>query len=75
MERSRRVAEFKEHDGGLVGPSMANERGFPFVTFLDPYVVISPMKVYLCEVLRSFELVDELRDKQERVIVPYGMFI
>ena len=54
---------------------MANKRGFPFVTFFDPYVVVTPLKVYLCEILRSLELVDKLRDEQEWVIVSYGMLI
>ena len=36
---------------------MADKRGFPFVTFLDPYIVVSPPKVYLCEVPRALEFV------------------
>ena len=51
LERSRGVAESEEHDGGFVGSSMANERGFPFITFLNPYVVVAPPEVYLHEVL------------------------
>ena len=60
LERSRGVAESEEHDSGFIGSSVADERGFPFVSFFDLYVVVSPSKVYLCEVLRSLELVDEL---------------
>ena len=60
LECSQRVAESEEHDNGLIGSLVANERGFPFISFFDPYVVVSPSKVYLCEVLRSLELVDEL---------------
>ena len=54
---------------------MADERGFPFVTFFNPYVVVTPPKVYLREVLQTFELVDELRDEQERVVVPHSVFV
>ena len=62
-------------NSGLVGSSVADERGFPLVSFLDPYVVITPLKVYLCEVLRSLELVEKLRDEQERIIVPYCVLV
>ena len=75
LERGRGVAESEEHDSGFVGSSMANKRGFPFVTVLDPDVVVSPQKIYLCEVPRSLELVDELRDEWKRVIVPYCVLV
>ena len=38
-------------------------------------VVVSPSKIDLCEVLRSFEFVDELGDEQERVVVPNCVFV
>ena len=75
LERGRGVAESEEHDRGFIGSSMADERGFPFVTLLDPYVVVAPPKVYLREVLRPLELVDVLQDEQERVVVPYCVFV
>ena len=75
LEGGGRVAETKEHDCGFVGSSMADKRSFPFVTFLNSYVVVSPPKVYLCEVLRSLELVDKLRDEWERVVVPYCVLV
>ena len=75
LERSRRVAESEEHDCGFIGSLMADERGFPLVTFLDPYVVVSPPKVYFREVLRSLELVNELQDEREGVVVSYCVLI
>ena len=75
LEHCRGVAESEKHDCGFIGSSMADERGFPFITFLDPYVVVTPPEVYLCEVLQSLELVDELRDEQEQVVVSYCMLI
>ena len=75
LECSWGVAKSKEHDSGFVGSSMADKRSFPFVTFFDPHVVVSPPKVYLHEVLRSLELVDELRDERERVIVLYCILV
>ena len=69
------VAETKEHDCGFVGSSMADERGLPFVTFFNPYIIVSPPKVYLCEVLRALELVDKLRDEWEGVVVPNHVLV
>ena len=69
------VAESEEHDGGFIGSSVADERCFPFITFLNLYVVVFPPKVYLREVLRSLELVDKLRDEWERVVVPYCVLV
>ena len=54
---------------------MADKRGFPFVSLLNPYIVVAPPKVYLREVLRTFEFVDELQDEQKRIVVPHCMFI
>ena len=60
LERGGGVAESKEHDSGFVGSSVTDEHCFPFVTFLNPYIIVSPSNVYLHEVLRSLELVNEL---------------
>ena len=54
---------------------MADECCFPFIAFLYLHVVITPPKVYLRKVLRSLELVDELRDEREWVVVPYCVLI
>ena len=51
LKHSRGIAESKEHDSGFIGSSVADECGFPFVTFLNPYVVVAPPEVYLHEVL------------------------
>ena len=75
LESGGRVAESEEHDRGFVGSSMADEHGFPFVTFLDTDVVVTPPEIDLCEVLGSLELVDELRDERERVVVSYCVLV
>ena len=51
LERGRGIAESEEHDCGFEGSSMANKCCFPFVSFLNPYVYVSPSKVYFHEVL------------------------
>ena len=75
LERGGGVAESEEHDSGFVGSSMTDECCFPFITFLDLHIVVPPPKVYLREVLRSLELVDELQNERERVIVSYSVLI
>ena len=54
---------------------MTYKSGLPFVSFLDSDVVVSPPEIDLCEVLRSLELIDELRDERERVVVPNRVFV
>ena len=54
---------------------MTNELCFPFVAFLVLYVVVSPLKVYLREVLQSLELVNKLQDERETVIVLHSVLI
>ena len=73
LEHGGGVAESKEHDRGFIGSSVADKCCFPFITFLNPHVVV--LKIYLCEVLRSLELVDELRDEWERVVVLHHVLI
>ena len=51
LEHGGGVAESEEHDGRFVGSSVADECCFPFITFFDPHVIVTPPKVYLCEVL------------------------
>ena len=75
LKHGGRVAESEEHDGGFVGSSVADERCFPFIAFLNSYVIVTPLKVYLREVLQSLELVDKLQDEQERVIVSHCVLI
>ena len=75
LESGGGVAETKEHDRGFVGSSMADERGFPFVSFFNPYIIVTPPEVYLREVLRTLEFADKLRDERERVVVPHSVLV
>ena len=54
---------------------VADEGSFPFVSFFDAYVVVTPPKIYFGEVLRALEFVNELRDERERIVVPNCVFI
>lgn len=54
---------------------VADEGSFPFVSFFDVYVVVTPLKINLCEILGALEFVDELGDDGEQIVAPYGMFV
>ena len=75
LEGGGGVTKSEEHDGWFEGSAMTYKRGLPFISFLDLDVVVSPPEIDLREVLRSFELIDELRDEWERVVVPNRMFV
>ena len=54
---------------------MTYKGGLPFISFLYSDIVVPPSKIDLHKELRSFELVDKLRDKGQRVVVPNHMFV
>ena len=51
LEGSWAVGEAKEHNQGFEEASIRPEGSFPLVSLFDPYIVISPSYVQLCEVL------------------------
>ena len=46
-----------------------DEGSLPFVTLLDPYVVVTGTKIHLGEVLRSLHLLHEIGDQGKRVTI------
>ena len=69
------VGESKEHYCGLEESFVAFEGGFPFVSFFDADVVVSPSYIKLGEPLLSHKFVNEFLDERERVSVPYGISV
>ena len=67
LEGSWAVGEAKEHDQGFEEASIRPEGGLPLVSLFDPYIVISPSYVQLCEVLGFGvrDLVDDIWDEGE----------
>ena len=67
LEGSRAIGEAKEHDQGFEEASIHPEGGLPLVSLFDPYMVISPSYVQLCEVLGFGvrDLVDDIQDEGE----------
>ena len=60
MERSRGIGETEEHDFRFVQSAVCDEGGFPFVTFLNADVVVSPADVKLIEILGLAQPIDDV---------------
>src|SRR5712672_1357122 len=60
------VTKTEGHDEWLKEAERALEGCFPFVTFADTDVIVTPADVELCEVTRSLELIDEFGNKRKR---------
>src|SRR5712672_3260826 len=60
------VTKTEGHDEWLEEAERALEGCFPFVTFADTDVIVTPADIELCEVMRSLELIDEFRNKRKR---------
>ena len=65
MEGCRCVTKTEGHDEWLEEAERALEGCFPFVTFADTDVIVTPADVELCEVTRSLELIDEFGNKRK----------
>ena len=67
LEGGQAVGQAKEHDQGFEEASIRPEGGLPLVSLFDPYIVISPSYVQLCEVLGFIvrDPVDDIWDKGE----------
>jgi len=66
------VGQAEEHDGRFEQSVTCLEGGFPFVAFLDAYVVVSPTHVKFGKPFLPGDTVDELGDKRERVAIGDG---
>jgi hypothetical protein len=60
------ITKAKGHDEWLEEAKRALEGCFPFVTFSDTDLIVTPADVELCEVVRSLELIDEFGNKSKR---------
>ena len=69
LEGGGRVAEAEEHDSGLKQAPVGPEGGLPFISFLDPHIVVPPPNVQLGEVPGILDPVDEFLDEGEGVAV------
>ena len=65
LEGRGSVTKTKGHDEWLEEAERALEGCFPFVTFADTDVIVTPADVELCEVTRSLELIDEFGNKRK----------
>ena len=45
------------------------EGGFPFIAFVDLDIVVTPADIKLCEVVSTFEMVNEAINEGERISI------
>jgi len=57
------VTKAEGHDEWFEETERAFEGCFPFVTFADTDVIVTPADVKLCEVAGTLEFIDEFRDE------------
>ena len=69
------IAKSKEHHCWLKKSQGGDEGGFPLVFFTNADVVIAPSDVELCEEGGILHVVDEFRDKWQRVCISNDMGI
>ena len=72
LEHCRGVGKTKEHHQRLKHSFVHLEGSFPFVTFLDSNVVISPSHIKLGKYLHILQFVDDIRNKRKWVLVLNG---
>jgi hypothetical protein len=69
LECCRGVCHPKEHNCGFEQAAVGSKHSFPFIPFLDPYVIVAPAYIKLCEVASAAQSVDNVRRKWEQVAV------
>src|SRR5437660_1500967 len=75
LEHARAVAHSKEHHDRFIRSDECDEGSFPLVTTFDAHIVVTPTEVHLSVHVTPFELIDQLRDKRQRVIIADGAII
>src|SRR5258707_4595189 len=63
LEGGGTIGQTEKHHQGFEQSLIGNESGLPFIAFLNPYVVITPSNIQLCEILGPFEFVDQFGDE------------
>jgi hypothetical protein len=75
LKRSRRIGHAEEYDKWLKQPFRSEERGFPFVPFSYPDIVVPPSDVELSEESASHQSVDDLGNERRDVPVADCPFV
>ena len=67
LEHGQAVGETTEHDQGFEEPTVGAEYSLPFITFLDPDIVVPPANIEFGKVMCAMEMADEVRNQWEWV--------
>ena len=73
LEGRGSIAETKEHNGGFEETKRGDECSLPLVFFSDADVVKSPLDIELSKYCRVFHVIDQFRDKGQRICVANSM--
>jgi hypothetical protein len=66
LEGRRCIAKTEGHDKWFKEAERAFEGCFPFITFSNTDIIVTPVDIKLCEVVRTLEFIDEFGDKGKR---------
>src|SRR5713101_1853083 len=69
LESCRRVGKTKEHHQGFKHSFVHLEGSFPFITFLDSNIILSPSYIELGEDLHILQFINDIRNKRKWVLV------
>jgi hypothetical protein len=69
------VREAEEHDPWFKESLVRYKGRFPFISFLDPYVVVAPSNIKFREEGRPFYSIDKFWNEGERVAILDGPLI
>ena len=69
LECGRRIGESEKHNGGFEKSFVGAEGGFPFVSFFNSNVIVSPTYVHFRENFSISKLVNEFTDQREWIVI------
>ena len=69
MEGGRAVGKSEEHNQRLIKSSVSAEGSFPFIAFLHPDIVKSPMDIEFGKIPSSTEFLNQFGYEGERVFI------
>src|SRR5713101_7644499 len=69
LECCRRVGKIKEHHQGFKHSFVCLEGNFPFISFLDSNIVVSPLYIKLGEDLCILQFIDNVRNKRKWILI------
>src|SRR6266545_3826281 len=73
LKCSRGVRKTKEHYEGFKRSFTTTKYRFPFISFLDADIVITPMNIHLDKTIVFTKIVNQFVDTREWISIAYGL--